>query len=78
MVQRLVDGGSLLAEAEQTIAARKAACNKALREFKKEQTPKNLNNAKKGTRSNRQSSQNGYQDRNTQPEPGAPIKEEHC
>ena len=47
MVQRLVNGGSLLAEAEQTIAARKAAFNKALRKFKKEQTPKNHNNAKK-------------------------------
>ena len=46
-IQRLVDGGSLLAEAEQTIAARKAAFNKALRKFKKEQTPKNHNNAKK-------------------------------
>ena len=62
MVQRLVDGGSLVAEAEaeQTIAIRKAAFNKALRELKKELTPKTSNNTKKGARNNRQSSQNGY------------------
>ena len=35
MVQRLVDDGSLVAEAEQTIATRKAAFNKAPRELKK-------------------------------------------
>ena len=35
IVARLISGGSLPAEAEQTIASRKAAFNKALREYKK-------------------------------------------
>ena len=35
IVARLMDGGSLRSEAEQAIASRKAAFNKALREFKK-------------------------------------------
>ena len=36
IIARLVSGGSLPAEAEQTIASRKTAFNKALREFKKD------------------------------------------
>ncbi len=36
MIDRLIQGGSLLGEAEQIIASRKTAFNKALKEFKKQ------------------------------------------
>ena len=47
IVARLISGGSLPAEAEQTIASRKAAFNKALREYKKENPNQNNNRASK-------------------------------
>ena len=47
IVARLISGGSLPAEAEQTIASRKAAFNKALCEYKKENPNQNNNRASK-------------------------------
>ena len=65
VVARLVSAGSLPAEAEQTIALRKAAFNKALREYKNEYTQNtNQNGSKKSTRQSKQaknqSSQHDY------------------
>ena len=55
VVARLVSAGTLPAEAEQTIALRKAAFNKAVREYKKEPTQNtNQNGAKKLTRQSKQ------------------------
>ena len=51
----LVGGGSLPAEAEQIIAMRKTALNKALREYKKEN--QNSQSASSGKKSNRQNKQ---------------------
>ena len=47
IVARLVGAGSLASEAEQTIALRKAAFNKALREYKKENNQNANQNATK-------------------------------
>ena len=61
IVARLVSGGSLPAEAEQTIASRKAAFNKALREFKKGNQNQNSNRA---TRQRKLSKNNSSQNAN--------------
>ena len=65
VVARLVSAGTLPAKAEQTIALRKAAFNKAVCEYKKEHTQNtNQNGAKKLTRQSKQakdqSSQHDY------------------
>ena len=63
MVERLVSGGSLASEAEQVIAGRKTAFKKALREHKRDNTPKTINtrrNSKNSKPVANQASQNGY------------------
>ena len=47
IVDKLIAGGSLLGEAEQIIAARKTAYNKAMKEFKR-LNPKSTPGAKRG------------------------------
>ena len=53
IIDRLVSGGSLQAEAEQTIAGRKTAFNKALREFKKDQLPKSTANTRRNSKNSK-------------------------
>ena len=62
IVARLVSAGSLPAEAEQTIASRKAAYNKALREYKKE-NPSNQSSGRP-TRQSKLSKNNSSQNAN--------------
>ena len=62
IVARLVSAGSLTAEAEQTIASRKAAYNKALHEYKKE-NPSNQSSGRP-TRQSKLSKNNSSQNAN--------------
>ena len=55
MVARLVSGGSLHAEAEQIIGMRKTAFNKALREYKKDNSSSQNSTNSTGKKTNRQS-----------------------
>ena len=64
IVARLVSAGSLPAEAEQTIASRKTAYNKALREFKKENPSSQNQNSNKATRQSKLSKNNQSQNVN--------------
>ena len=63
IVTRLMEGGSLRSEAEQAISSRKAAFNKALREYKKSNVNPLVNKRgnKNSKHTNSQSNQNGYQ-----------------
>ena len=60
MVDRLITGGSLLGEAEQIIASRKIAFNKAMKEYNKK-TAKTAKASQKGTKYQRRSQ--GYSKR---------------
>ena len=61
IIARLMDGGSSKSEAEHAISTRKAAFNKALREFKKEKggAPNTRRGSKNGKHVTSQSNQNG-------------------